>query len=235
MKIDSGLLVTDMKQIPARVRELEEAGFDGCFTFEGPHEPFMPLVLAAEHSKLEVGTGTCNRVCAHPDDGRPFGPRLAAILGWPVLARPRFSDQAAHRGALSMPWSKPVTRMKEFVRALRAILANWNTNEKLDFRGRVLQAHADAAHLQPGPAKGGVHLDLSRRRRAEDDRGSRRGGRRHAAASVPHRAIAPRSDAAQPAERSGGLRTPTVRLHAVRAGAPGDRGTTKRSLRTRGR
>ena len=57
MKIDAGMVVTNMKQIPARVRELEEAGFDGCFTFEGPHEPFMPLVLAAEHSKLQIGTG----------------------------------------------------------------------------------------------------------------------------------------------------------------------------------
>ncbi len=57
MKIDAGLLATDMGQVAARARELEDAGFDGCFTFEGPHEPFMRLLLAAEHSNLEIGTG----------------------------------------------------------------------------------------------------------------------------------------------------------------------------------
>ena len=57
MKIDAGLLASDMGQVAARARELEGAGFDGCFTFEGPHEPFMRLLLAAEHSDLEIGTG----------------------------------------------------------------------------------------------------------------------------------------------------------------------------------
>lgn len=30
-----------------RARELREAGFDGVFTFEGPHDVFLPLVPAA--------------------------------------------------------------------------------------------------------------------------------------------------------------------------------------------
>ena len=49
MKIDAGLLVTDMKQVAGRVRELEEVGFDGCFTFEGPHEPLPGL---RSHSRV---------------------------------------------------------------------------------------------------------------------------------------------------------------------------------------
>ena len=29
-------------------RQLEEAGFDGAYTFEGRHDPFLPLAVAAE-------------------------------------------------------------------------------------------------------------------------------------------------------------------------------------------
>jgi probable F420-dependent oxidoreductase len=35
----------------------------------------------------------------------------------------------------SMPWSRPAARMREYVMALRAIWATWQTGERLDFRG----------------------------------------------------------------------------------------------------
>jgi len=156
MKIDAGLLVTDMKQIPARVRELEEAGFDGCFTFEGPHEPFMPLVLAAEHSKLEVGTGLAIAFARTPMTVANLAHDLQHFSGgrfWLGLG----SQIKPHIEArYSMPWGKPVARMKEFVGALRAILTSWNTNEKLDFRGEFYTHTLMPPIFNPGPSKGGV-------------------------------------------------------------------------------
>ena len=50
MKIDAALLVHDLSQMPALARFADDAGFDGIWTFETSHEPFLPLVLAAEHS-----------------------------------------------------------------------------------------------------------------------------------------------------------------------------------------
>jgi probable F420-dependent oxidoreductase len=155
MKIDGGMLVTDMKQIPARVRELEESGFDGCFSFEGPHEPFMPLLLAAEHSKLEIGTGltiafarTPMTVANPAHDLQQFsGGRFWLGLGSQI--KPHIEAR------YSMPWAKPVTRMKDFVRALRAIFANWNDNEKLDFRGEFYTHTLMPPLFNPGPAAGG--------------------------------------------------------------------------------
>lgn len=156
MKIDAGLLVTDMKQIPARVRELEESGFDGCFTFEGPHEPFLPLVLAAEHSKLDIGTGLAIAFARTPmtvahlahdlqqfSDGRFW-------LGLGSQIKPHIEAR------YGMPWSKPVPRMKEFVRALRAIFASWNDGAKLDFRGEFYTHTLMPPLFNPGPAKGGA-------------------------------------------------------------------------------
>jgi probable F420-dependent oxidoreductase len=156
MKIDAGLLITDMKQIPSRARELEESGFDGCFTFEGPHEPFMPLVLAAEHSRLEIGTGLAIALARTPmtvaylahDLQHYSGGRLWLGLGSQI--KPHIEAR------YSMPWNKPVSRMKEFVRALRAILSSWNTNERLDFRGEFYTHTLMPPVFNPGPARGGT-------------------------------------------------------------------------------
>ncbi len=156
MKIDAALVVTDMKQVASRVRELEEAGFDGCFTFEGPHEPFMPLVLAAEHSKLEIGTGLAVAFARTPMTVANLAHDLQHFSGgrfWLGLG----SQIKPHIEArYSMPWSKPVTRMKEFVRALRAIFASWNVNEKLNFRGEFYTHTLMPPMFSPGPAKGGA-------------------------------------------------------------------------------
>jgi probable F420-dependent oxidoreductase len=155
MKIDGGMLVTNMKQIPARVRELEEAGFDGCFTFEGPHEPFMPLVLAAEHSKLEIGTGLAIAFARTPMTVANLAHDLQQFsegrfwLGLGSQIKPHIEAR------YSMPWGKPVTRMKEFVRALRAIFASWNANEKLDFRGEFYTHTMMPPLFNPGPSTGG--------------------------------------------------------------------------------
>ena len=58
-KIDGALLASTLSEVPSRAKHLEEVGFDGTFTFEGPHEPFLPLALAAEHSSLELDSSTC--------------------------------------------------------------------------------------------------------------------------------------------------------------------------------
>lgn len=156
MKIDAGLLAPDMSQVAARVRELEEAGFDGCFTFEGPHEPFMRLLLAAEHSGLEIGTGLAIAFARTPMTTANLAQDLQHFSGgrfWLGLG----SQIKPHIEArYSMPWSKPVTRMKEFVRALRAIWACWNANEKLDFRGEFYTHTLMPPLFNPGPAKGGA-------------------------------------------------------------------------------
>lgn len=156
MKIDSGLLVTDMKQVPERVRELEESGFDGCFTFEGSHEPFMPLVLAAEHSKLAIGTGLAIAFARTPMTVAHLAHGLQQLsdgrfwLGLGSQIKPHIEAR------YGMPWSKPVARMKEFVRALRAIFACWNSNVNLDFRGEFYTHTLMPPVFNPGPAVGGA-------------------------------------------------------------------------------
>ena len=120
---------------PAAV-ELERLGFDGGFSFEGRHDPFFPLVVAAQQSeRLELATAVAIAFARSP--------MLLANIGYDLqlLSRGRFilglgSQIRPHiEKRFSAPWSKPAARMRELVQAIRAIWASWHEGEKLAFRG----------------------------------------------------------------------------------------------------
>ena len=108
----------------------------------------MPLLLAAEHTeRLELGTGIAVAFARNPMTLANVGYDLQAysqgrfILGLGSQIKPHIEKR------FSMPWCHPAPRMREFVLAMRAIWDGWSDGTKLDFRGRVLHAHADDAVL----------------------------------------------------------------------------------------
>lgn len=154
-KLDVALLVSDLALVPDRVRQLQEAGGDGVFSFEGPHNPFLPLTLAAEHSTLDVGTAVAIAFARTP--------MTVANLAWDLqsYSQGRFflglgSQIKPHVEArYSMPWGKPVTRMREFVAAYNAIFDCWLEGKKLDFRGDYYTHTLMPPLFNPGSLKWG--------------------------------------------------------------------------------
>ena len=54
MKIDSSLMF-DPARVAGMASQLEEAGFDGAYTFEGQSDPFITVAAAAMNSqKMEL-------------------------------------------------------------------------------------------------------------------------------------------------------------------------------------
>ena len=49
MKVD-GEIGGDPTERGGQVRRAEEAGYDGVWSAETSHDPFLPLLLAAEHT-----------------------------------------------------------------------------------------------------------------------------------------------------------------------------------------
>ena len=139
MKVDSGLF-GDLAAIPARVRELEEMGYDGAMTAETSNDPFFPIALAAEHSEnIELMTSIAVAFSRTPMILANIGHDLNAfskgrfILGLGSQIRPHITKR------FSMPWSKPAARMREFIQAMHAIWGNWYEGDRLDFRGEFYQ------------------------------------------------------------------------------------------------
>jgi len=153
MKVDAALTAMDLSAVPAEARELEELGFDGTFTFEGPHDPFFPLLLASEHTeRLELATAIAIAFPRSPMQLANVGHDLQVhskgrfILGLGSQVRTHIEKR------FSATWTKPVARMREMVLALRAIWRCWNENEKLDFRGEFYRHTLMTPFFNPGPS-----------------------------------------------------------------------------------
>lgn len=75
MKIDGAILGMPA-DAAAAARDLEARGFDGAFSFEGPHDPFLPLALAASATRrIELGTAIAVAFARNPMPGPRRAPR----------------------------------------------------------------------------------------------------------------------------------------------------------------
>jgi probable F420-dependent oxidoreductase len=116
--------------------ELEGIGYSAGWSIEGANDPFLPLVLAAEHSSsLELGTAIAVAFARNPmtlastawDLQAMAGGRF--ILGLGSQIKPHITKR------FSMPWGHPAARMRELILAIRAIWDTWLTGAPLQFRG----------------------------------------------------------------------------------------------------
>ncbi len=135
MKIDS-LLTGSITEAGTAAAHLEAAGYSGAWTAEGPHDPFLPLAVAADHTaEIELGTAIAVAFARNP--------MLLANIGWDLqtLSKGRFvlglgSQVKPHiTKRFSMEWSRPAARMREMVQAVRAIWNAWLQGTRLRFEG----------------------------------------------------------------------------------------------------
>ena len=135
MKVDGGV-GGDLGSVPTQAREAEAAGYSGIWTAETAHDPFFPLLLAAEHTEqVELGTSIAVAFARNP--------MLLAHTAWDLqsYSRGRFilglgSQIKPHiTKRFSMPWSSPAARMREMILAIRAIWDTWANGTPLQFRG----------------------------------------------------------------------------------------------------
>jgi probable F420-dependent oxidoreductase len=135
LKLDGGI-PNRLARVAEAACALELDGYDGGWTAETSHDPFLPLLLAAEHtSRLELGTNIAVAFARNP--------MIVANVGWDLQAysKGRFilglgtQIQPHIEKRFSMPWSHPARRMGEFVAALHAIWSAWTDGSKLRFEG----------------------------------------------------------------------------------------------------
>ncbi|HEY2998130.1 MAG TPA: LLM class F420-dependent oxidoreductase [Acidimicrobiales bacterium] len=150
MKVDGGIGFG--AKAGESARQAEDAGYDGVWSAETGHDPFFPLVLAAEHTEhLELGTGIAVAFARNPMNLAQISWDLQAasqgrfILGLGSQIAPHITRR------FSMPWSHPAARMREMILAIRAIWASWNDGTKLDFRGDFYQHTLMTPFFNPGP------------------------------------------------------------------------------------
>jgi probable F420-dependent oxidoreductase len=158
MKVDGGIGF-NLQQAAEEAQQAEAAGYAGVWSAETSHDPFFPLLLAAEHTDhLELGTGIAVAFARNPmtlantgyDLQRYSGGRFMLGLGSQI--KPHIEKR------FSMPWSHPAARMREFILAMRAVWDCWMTGTKLDFRGDFYSHTLMTPFFNPGPSEYGPPL-----------------------------------------------------------------------------
>ncbi len=139
-----------------RARELEAVGFDGVFTFEGPHDVFVPLALAAAATEMRVWSNVAIAFPRNPihlahtarDIQELAGGRFALGLGTQIRTHVerRFGAE----------FDRPVERMADLVGALRAIFAAFETGEPLAHEGPYYSHTLMSPMFNPGPSQWGA-------------------------------------------------------------------------------
>jgi len=151
MKID-GALSMSVTRSAQEAAEFEEIGLAGAWSFEGNHDPFIPLTLATQTTeRIDLGTAIAvayartPMIAAHTawDLQQLSGGRF--ILGLGTQIKPHIEKR------YGMPWSRPAARMREYIGALRAIWHSWSTGDPLDFRGDFYTHTLMPPFFSPGP------------------------------------------------------------------------------------
>lgn len=149
MKVDGGIGGLDGAVEAAKAQE--DDGYDGIFSAETGHDPFFPLLLAAQATeRIELGTGIAvafarsPMTTAYTANDLQLASKGRFILGLGSQIKPHIEKR------FSMPWSHPAPRMREFVQAMRAIWHSWSTGDKLDFRGEFYTHTLMTPFFSPG-------------------------------------------------------------------------------------
>jgi len=157
MKIDAAIMVSNPIEAGPAIKQLEDAGYDGAYTFEGAHDPFLPLVSAAtQTSNIELITSIAVAFARNPMTLANIGYDLNLvsegrfILGLGSQIKPHITKR------FSMPWSSPAARMKEMVEAIKAIWDCWQNGTKLNYRGQFYTHTLMTPFFNPGPNPHGL-------------------------------------------------------------------------------
>lgn len=153
MKVDT-LLMAPPAEVRRRAEELAATGVDGMFTFEGPHDVFLPLAVAADlgcdlYTNVAIAFPRSPMHLAHTawDLSAMTGGRFALGLGTQVRAH------VVRR--YGSTWSSPVERMAEWIAALRAIDDRWQLGTPLAYEGVHTSHTLMTPAFDPGPLRGG--------------------------------------------------------------------------------
>jgi len=137
MKVDAHLEYRTLRDVPPLVHAAEDAGFDGVWVPETAHEPFLGAALACEHTaRVTVGTNVAIAFARSPTLLAHLAWDLAALAGGRFILGLGTQVRGHVVRRYGMRWDAPASRLRDVVRAIRAVWHTWRTGEPLDYRGR---------------------------------------------------------------------------------------------------
>ncbi|MGC2241694.1 MAG: TIGR03617 family F420-dependent LLM class oxidoreductase, partial [Acidimicrobiia bacterium] len=154
MKVDYYYPSGQLAAVPEAARTARRLGYDGFFTAETQHDPFLPLALAGDaEPDLELGTAIAVAF--------PRSPMVTAMMAWDLaqMSAGKFMLGLGTqvRGHIvrrfSTVWDSPGPRLREYILSMRAIWDCWQNSKPLDFAGDFYKFSLMTPFFDPGPIK----------------------------------------------------------------------------------
>jgi len=153
MRLDALLPPASLTSLPELARSAEAGGFDALWSTETQHDPFLPLALAAEHTRrMTLGTAIAVAFARSP--------AVLAYTAWDLAdaSHGRFilglgTQVKAHiERRFGMPWpDSPVGKLRDLIQAMRALWRAWQEGERLDHRVPYHKLTLMTPFVNPGP------------------------------------------------------------------------------------
>ncbi len=161
MRIETSLAASSIESLASQARRLEEIGYDSITIGETGNDPFLPLMIIAEHTeRIKFGSGVAIAF--------PRSPFVTAQIAWELQ---RYAGGRFHLGLgtqvkghnerrYSTPWtSPPGPRLREYILCLRAIFDTFQSGARPDFKGQHYQFTLISPVFNPGPNADG-HIPI---------------------------------------------------------------------------
>jgi len=152
---------TSLQAIAAAARRIEALGFDSATMPEAGHDPFLPLVVAAEHTtRITLGTNVAIAF--------PRSPMVTAQIAWDLqqMSGGRFQlglgtqVKGHNERRYASPWTAPPgPRLREYVLCLRAMFETFQSGHRPHFEGKHYQFTLMSPFFNPGPI-GHAHVPV---------------------------------------------------------------------------
>src|SRR5512145_3003868 len=152
MKIDAGLMTADLREAGRLAAHAEQQGYDGLWTAEAGHDPYLPVAAAAlATERVSIGT---NIAVAFPRS-----PLVHAQIAWDLQAatRGRFilglgtQVKGHNERRYSTTWTAPGPRLREMIQLIRHIWDVWQHGAKPGFQGKHYQFSLMTPFFSPAP------------------------------------------------------------------------------------
>ena len=152
MKIDTGLVTADLREVPRLAAHAEQLGFDGLWTAEAGHDPYLPCAVAASATQRAI-IGTNIAVAF------PRSPLVHAQIAWDlqVASRGRFvlglgtQVKGHNERRYSVRWDQPGPRMREMIQLIRHIWDVWQHGTRPNYQGKFYQLCLMTPFFSPPP------------------------------------------------------------------------------------
>jgi len=152
MKIDSGLMTSDLRDVTRLAAQAEKLGYDGLWTAEAGHDPYLPCAVAA--AATEHATIGTNIAVAFPRS-----PLVHAQIAWDLQAQSngRFilglgtQVKGHNERRFGIAWHAPGPRLREMILAIRAVWDCWQNGTRPSFEGEHYRFTLMTPFFNPGP------------------------------------------------------------------------------------